>query len=132
MKKLTDLNPKWSGRLRPNSGEALEFDCPVCSPTHRLVAYFKNPLDGKEAANFPDVLWTREGDTFETVTVTPSIDYGATCFHGWIERGRVFSVQEGPVLVPRGRGKLELVVLSPLQALKYGKEVMEAAEALLK
>lgn len=110
-KALIDLNPKWAGLLRPKSGEGVELDCPVCGPTHRLCAYFSNPLDGQSSAPWQQPTWAREGETFPDLTLAPSIQY--PCFHGWIERGQVIDISESPLVVNiPGKGR---VALSPLQ-----------------
>jgi hypothetical protein len=114
MKLLQELNPLWTGLLRPDSGEGLTFDCPNCGAHHRLCAYFSNPLDGKEAAPWQKPTWERIGDDFDVLTVKPSIEY--PCFHGWIENGRVVDVREAPLsgFDPAGRQ----VALSPLQSIE--------------
>lgn len=130
MTPLAKLNPTWIGRLRPNSGEGITFDCPTCGPKHRLVAYFKNPLDGNPAADWPDTLWQRNGDDASHLTVTPSIDY--PCWHGWIERGRVFADHETPLTVLLHiDGVPQLVRLSPEQTIQLAEQAAIAAEKML-
>lgn len=94
MKKLIELDPEFIGYLRTGSGEGIAFDCPACPPEkgHRLVAYFSNPIDGKEVGKHA-TLWKREGG-FGVVDLTldPSINY--PCFHGWVEGGAVISIDE--------------------------------------
>jgi hypothetical protein len=124
MKKLRDLNPEWVGQLRPNSGEGISLDCPVCGPTHRLVAYFSNPLDGKEPAPWGEK-WKRTGSAFDVLLVEPSLDY-EQCFHGWIEYGLVFQQSESPLVVPMQTDKgFKLVALSPNQALTLCGQVIQ-------
>lgn len=127
MKKLTDLNPEWLGVLRPKSGEQLQFDCPKCGPKHRLIAYFSNPLDGQPPAPWHDVekIWKREGDTFEALTIAPSLQY--PCFHGWVEHGLVFDISESPLMVPTKKGP---AALSPNQAEQFAKQLLERVAAL--
>lgn len=72
-------------------GMALSFDCPCCREV-RLAVFFKNPIDGKVATDDRDDehLWTRTGDTFETVTLSPSIDAsGHGHWHGHIRNGQI-------------------------------------------
>jgi hypothetical protein len=69
VKLLTTLNPQFIGRLRQESGEGILFDCPTCGPSHRLAAYFKNPVDGNPPAPWRDSAWEREGVDFATLTV---------------------------------------------------------------
>ncbi len=117
---LTRCNPKWIGLLRPNSGEGLTFDCPTCGPGHKLAIYFSNPVDGNSAASWQDPTWKREGETFDSLTVEPSIQY--PCFHGWIEDGKIIDINESTtrtmILV---NGVLKVVALSPKQATGINK-----------
>ena len=114
MNRLSDLNPKWTGLLRPNSGEGLTFDCPRCGTSHRLAVYFSNPVDALPAAPWQTQQWKREGEEFDSLTLEPSIQY--PCFHGWIEEGDVINISESPaqglILID---GKQKLVALSPMQ-----------------
>jgi hypothetical protein len=113
VKSLADLHPRWIGQLRPESGEGISLDCPVCGPHHQLAAYFENPVDGIAPAPWGDK-WKRTGESFHDLTVEPSINY--PCFHGWIENGNVIDISESPAAVVMiVNGKQELVALSPLQ-----------------
>lgn len=104
--KLTELDPSFvgmggdgvtdrEGRPVPRrEGVALAFDCPLgasCSlstPTykHRHVVNFANPLDGGPPVH--PTVWHRTGDTFETLSLTPSIlsrqGPGGCGWHGFI------------------------------------------------
>jgi hypothetical protein len=112
MQALIELNPEWIGLTRTSSGEGMTLVCPTCGPRHCLAVYFSNPLDGKESAPWQGMKWEREGDTFDTLTISPSINY--PCFHGWIEDGKVFHISESPMRVHiQGIG---LVALSPRQS----------------
>ena len=61
-----------------------------------LGVWFANPIDGGPPAP-PDIMpkprWQRTGDTFETISLSPSIDASsADCgghWHGWITNGEV-------------------------------------------
>jgi hypothetical protein len=98
----------------------MTLNCPTCGPCHRLAVYFSNPVDGKESAQWQVVKWEREGETFDALTISPSINYG--CFHGWIEDGKVIHISESPMRVHmRGRG---LVALSPRQAQQISRGVL--------
>lgn len=95
---LTRLDPEWlqhGGRI-----VGVHFVCPVCSRwgarfegAHSVGVLFANPPDGGPAApndesivaNYQGQRWTRTGDTFETLTLSPSID--VRCWHGWINAG---------------------------------------------
>jgi len=100
---LTDLDPEWvfsggegvsdqHGNPRPlREGVGLEFDCP-CGCASRAYVTFHNPLDGGPVNDPSRPAWTREGHTFETLTLRPSIlrtpPYGCG-WHGFITNGVV-------------------------------------------
>jgi hypothetical protein len=57
----------------------------------RINIWFANPLDGGLPINDPDktrTLWQREGDTFDTLTLAPSID-ASPDWHGHINGGKM-------------------------------------------
>lgn len=84
---------------------AVQFRCPGCR-RERIVIPFANPPDGgAKEMNAKGVAWTREGDTLETLTLTPSVDFRHTVsnddppfdprpcgWHGWIRDGQAVSV----------------------------------------
>ncbi len=95
--KLVELNPKWIGA--GDHGEilfGLRFDCPHCR-VQRLCVLFtpfidpKNwlPIIGGEFHNDKQK-WQRTGETFETITLRPSINTEfAGHWHGHIENGEI-------------------------------------------
>jgi hypothetical protein len=97
--KLTDLNPRWTG-IGGGSGiiTGVTFDCPHCR-TQRLGVTFKNAIDpngwlAKGVTRHHDKNeWDREGETFETLTLTPSVDTSRADFeghwHGYIRNGEI-------------------------------------------
>jgi hypothetical protein len=86
---LIDLNPRWvvdaAGRK-----VGVNFDCPCCRGADGSAAgvLFANPIGG--GAPEPRG-WQREGETFETLTVSPSILVHARAghaeWHGWLKNG---------------------------------------------
>jgi hypothetical protein len=117
--KLIDLEPRWVGITRwdtpdgtqhyhdnPLRRGGISFNCPVhtatCATcgqylpqTHRLVVFFANPVDGKPP-QVTDHLWQRQGETFEDLSLSPSIDAsarieqdGTVCWHGHITSGEI-------------------------------------------
>lgn len=102
--RLTDLHPefvdaggegisKLDGSPVPKrDGVGVEFDCP-CGCAFRLYIPFVNPIDGQRQYDYKG--WQRTGETFETLTLTPSIQRvahpgGAQCnWHGWITHGDI-------------------------------------------
>jgi hypothetical protein len=63
--RLVDCNPKWHGRA------FITFDCPEGHVDCRFTIPFTPTLDG--VAHDHPRPWERQGDTFETLTLTPSI-----------------------------------------------------------
>lgn len=70
-------------------GVGLTFRCPHC--IGRLYVPFANPLDGGPAMpNSRGCSWQRTGDTFESLSLTPSVDASeGGCWHGFITNGEV-------------------------------------------
>jgi hypothetical protein len=72
----------------------LSFLCPI-HKSHRLCVAFKQPIDG-----LPPMIktnqWDRVGETFDDLTLAPSIDASGqmfgnfgVCWHGHIQNGEV-------------------------------------------
>ncbi len=118
MRKLVDLNPRWVGAggegvsnvdgspVPERRGVGVSFDCP-CQPCTtqrtggeadfylRVFVGFANPLDGGPAHDpRQGAQWQRTGETFETLTLTPSIQRhrvgdGGCDWHGFVTNGEV-------------------------------------------
>lgn len=107
--RLTELEPRWWGEGTRILG--VSFRCPHCQ-TVRLGVAFANPPDGggpsaivgvtmphairdlihvtREFDVPPGHLWQRTGDTFESMTLAPSIDASkAGHWHGNVTNGEV-------------------------------------------
>lgn len=104
LERLSDANPVFLGHGGPGvthdgqpvprrEGIGLQFDCPIHEECWTAVI-FENPLDG---ARPPDgfsgqARWQRTGDTFDTLTLAPSIrcvgKVGECRWHGFIRNGR--------------------------------------------
>jgi uncharacterized protein DUF6527 len=114
--RLTDLDPRWwadAGR----QGQGLTFLCPCCRQV-RLGVAFTNPTDGGpphavtvedqlrfvHGAEFTDspgdvpimdvapgkACWTRFGETFDVLTLSPSVDASRSGhWHGFITGGHI-------------------------------------------
>ena len=77
--KLTELHPRWVGAgsdgisdghgnpVAERHGVGISFDCP-CG-----YVSFANPLDGGPALKGKSPKWDRTGETFEDLTLRPSI-----------------------------------------------------------
>lgn len=104
--RLTELHPRWfTLHGFPAGSEATKsikigftFDCPcaACAQSrgqNRLAVYLSPPIDpGNLLADTtwvtPSPAWKRTGDTFETMTLEPSIDVmAAGHWHGIITNG---------------------------------------------
>jgi hypothetical protein len=81
--RLADLRPAWTDRPHDNrSGLAVVLDCPgpCCQQKpeverYRIQVIFLNPIDGgKPMGSAASCRWTRTGETFETLTLRPSVD----------------------------------------------------------
>ena len=100
--KLTELNPEWLTRGGKRIG--IRFICPHCND-QRLVIGFDKALDGE---GYTGIVinregpiawmmggegnngWSVQGDTFETLTITPSIDVSQHGhWHGSITNGEM-------------------------------------------
>lgn len=73
---------------RDRDGMGVSFWCPCCRKV-RIAVFFANPIDGKPPSD-DHKLWTRSGETYETLTLTPSIDASAHGhWHGFIRNGAI-------------------------------------------
>lgn len=106
--KLTELNPSWLGHggegvtnsithepIPYTHGAGISFDCP-CGCGKKIAVMFNNPLDGNKISN-RNAYWNRSGDTFETLTLTPSIlnrniEDNTEHWHGFITNGEIITV----------------------------------------
>lgn len=93
--RLVELNPKFlacPGAER-TEGMGVDLDCPCGARDehHRLYVPFENPIGpGPKGSQWG---WHRTGDTFETLTLTPSIYRKYDCgWHGFITNGEVITV----------------------------------------
>jgi len=105
--RLTDLDPNWLGAggegiysadgspVPERLGVGISFDCPCGkhgdrAEYERIAIEFTNPLDGKGPYRKDGHTWEREGTTFETLTLKPSIlRVGGCGWHGWVTNGEV-------------------------------------------
>jgi hypothetical protein len=84
---LSSLKPKWWNASGSGETQGITFQCPL-HRSHRLAIKF-------------GYAWERHGDTFPTLTVTPSIDASRQdgCPHFFITNGFV-DIVEMPPLAP--------------------------------
>lgn len=96
--RLTDLQPLLIN-IGTRTGVGLAFNCPKCGGDSDrqycggVFVHFENPIDGGPAPETSAPRWTRTGDTFETMTLRPSIlkpESKAGCgWHGYVTDGEV-------------------------------------------
>lgn len=101
--KLVDLDPRFystggagitnslTGEPVPErTGMGLIFDCP-CGCTELIAIPFHNPISGgPPAVREGQAGWHRTGETFETLTLTPSIlRVGGCQWHGFVTDGEI-------------------------------------------
>ena len=108
--KLAELDPRWCSTAGRH-GMGISFNCPCCLAKgilDRWVVYFAKPIDGGEP--FPmepgqkdRMRWSRQGDTFETLTLAPSVNLTTDGnerlgvipvqhWHGFFHNGEVITV----------------------------------------
>lgn len=110
--KLVELEPRWFSVNGNDDKDGVTFLCPCClaqpEKQTRLAVQFANPIGCEpkslmtnkqktehvhELRTFdvpPGFLWQRIGETFETLTLTPSVDCSASGhWHGFINAGVV-------------------------------------------
>lgn len=100
-KRLVDLSPRWfrsggegvtetaTGKPVPErNGVGLSFECP-CGCSQRCAIHIDPPMDGKGPLDrHGQNVWTRTGDSFENLTLRPSIQRVGGCkWHGFITDG---------------------------------------------
>lgn len=101
MTRLADLNPRWLRAIADplSQGYGVEFDCPCGNHDapgcpRRIWLMFANPIGGPPA-RIGKQKWQRTGDTFESMTLEPSIHHrspdGDTHWHGWLRNGGMVS-----------------------------------------
>jgi hypothetical protein len=89
--RLIDLNPKWQSISKERFGQGISFNCPILNSDKdlhgscRIDLWFENPLDGgskiiSEKCPYLNIYWTIQGNSFDNLTISPSVGY--RCRHG--------------------------------------------------
>lgn len=92
--RLTELEPRWVSTRHSPDLVGVTFRCPHCRE-QRIGVLFVEEIDRDglpNAVHWADQQkkWHREGDTFETLTLSPSIDCSASGhWHGFVRVGEV-------------------------------------------
>lgn len=85
--RLTELEPRWATTSKGGGRAGVTFLCPHCKE-QRLAVFFSNPLDG--APPHDGRTWQRSGESFEDMTLSPSVDASASGhWHGFITSGNI-------------------------------------------
>ncbi len=71
--KLIDCNPKWVENADGSSSNHITFDCPEGHEGCVSVLPFTPALDGSLPDMTQSRAWQRTGNSFETLTLSPSI-----------------------------------------------------------
>jgi len=97
--RLVDCNPRWvTGRYAGRDDDTpvgVHFDCPEGHEGCDHAIPFTPALDGTATTTWQTngANWQRTGDTFETLTLTPSINtpqrQNGCAFHGFIANGEI-------------------------------------------
>lgn len=102
--RLVELKPRFVTNSADRHGMGVSLLCPICR-SERIVVWFKNPIDGGAPSDSHAHLWVRRGESFDGMTLSPSIDascigqipcsrsdadnLGRSHWHGQIENGEV-------------------------------------------
>jgi hypothetical protein len=102
--RLTELDPRWFTMGSSPDLVGITFECPHCvereratgdKRVQRIGVLFREEIDRDGLPNEvhwtrPGNKWHREGDTFETLTLSPSVDASSDGhWHGFIRNGEV-------------------------------------------
>lgn len=71
------------------NGIGIIFNCPKCGADHPGCVEFTNPLDGGPPTRKDGHTWNRQGETIDTLTLTPSILRKDCGWHGFFTNGEV-------------------------------------------
>lgn len=90
LKECCDNNPKMEV-VPVETRLAVQFANPIGAPPKPLMRNDEKHYHVHELRTFdvpPGFLWQREGETFETMTITPSVDASASGhWHGFVRNG---------------------------------------------
>jgi hypothetical protein len=97
--KLIDLDPAWLSpdvlvfRSPAGSGDLITAKrVPMPTPEQYALVYENNPqyIGRTVVMTRPDQVWALEGDSFENLTLHPSVDHSASGnWHGWVRNGEI-------------------------------------------
>ena len=97
--RLTELEPQFRTDIRKDGkiflgkvdtfaeAQGITFTCPRCANGHWIGVWFKDK--GASAEAEPLHRWAATGTGYDDLTLTPSINAGSNCWHGFITNGEV-------------------------------------------
>lgn len=96
--RLTDLEPRWYA-VRVDERHGITFGCPHCAESGQRLAialhmdgtnFDADPTNPQQFAADENVWTVASGDSFENLTLTPSVDASkAGHWHGHITNGEI-------------------------------------------
>jgi hypothetical protein len=96
--RLIDLDPRWYSARGDHQRHGITFDCPCCGGRTRLAiathvdgTNFDPEPDNKQCFATGETVWNIvSGDSFENITLTPSVDASKHGhWHGFITNGEI-------------------------------------------
>jgi hypothetical protein len=94
--RLIDLEPRWYVLEDGGPVVGLTFDCPHCRQERLGVKFHHRGHEAMEDAHImakaptTNHIWTLDGDSFENLTLSPSVDASASGhWHGFIANGDI-------------------------------------------
>jgi hypothetical protein len=93
--RLIDLDPRWYVFEAGGPRVGLTFECPHCRSERLGVTFHHRGHEAIEdayiAAKHPTAhVWTLEGDSFENLTLSPSVDASSSGhWHGFVTNGEI-------------------------------------------
>jgi hypothetical protein len=92
--RLADADPVFAVGPSGRKGIGLLFNCPIHSDECFTYVPFTNPLDGGPPLEQDQLTWARSGETFDTLSISPSIHKlgekigeGECEWHGFVTNG---------------------------------------------
>jgi len=93
--KLTDLAPQFMRTVDERrmcacnfeSAQGIMFVCPVCADGHVVLVWFEDR--GVPESWQPKPRWGVSGTGLDDLTISPSIDGGPGCWHGFVRDGEI-------------------------------------------
>lgn len=94
--RLVDLDPSWFVLEEGGPVVGLSFECPHCRKQRLGILFHHSGREAMEDAYLvPRMgqyqhIWTMQGDGFENLTLTPSVDASAEGhWHGFVTNGAI-------------------------------------------